>query len=220
MNSFIFGDLTINHTIKKSIKNSYITITNEAEIVLKTPKVSKAFISNLLNSRESWIRKKLEQAVKNIPTKVNLEDEVLLFGDIYSIDTPQANNLRVKLEKTKTPSKEKVIKCYNSFYKDYSKEYITPRVEYFSRIMGYEYEEIKYRKMKSRWGSCSSKKVLTFNTELIKTKKELIDYVVVHELAHLKHMNHSRDFHDLVEKHLPNSKRYRAELKKTRIATF
>ena len=145
MNSFIFRDLTINHTIKKSIKNSYITITNEAEIVLKTPKVSKAFISNLLNSRESWIRKKLEQAVKNIPTKVNLEDEVLLFGDIYSIDTPQANNLRVKLEKTKTPSKEKVIKCYNTFYKDYSKEYITPRVQYFSRIMGYEYEEIKYR---------------------------------------------------------------------------
>lgn len=220
MNSFLFGDLTIKHTVKKGMRNSYISINNEAEIILKTPKVSKTFISNLLSSKEIWIRKKLEQAVKNIPIKVNLEDEVLLFGDIYSIDAPQASNLRVKLEKTKTLSREKAIKCYNSFYKDYSKEYITPRVEYFSNVMGYEYEEIKYRKMKSRWGSCSSKKVLTFNTELIKTKKELIDYVIVHELAHLEHMNHSLEFHSLVEKHLPDSKRYRTELKNTKIATF
>ena len=86
--------------------------------------------------------------------------------------------------------------------------------------MGLDYSEIKYRKMKSRWGSCSSKRVLTFNTELIKINKELIDYVIVHELAHIKHMNHSKQFHALVEKYLPLSKRLRKELKNIKISTF
>ena len=91
---------------------------------------------------------------------------------------------------------------------------------YYSELMSLEYKEIKYRKMKSRWGSCNSVKVLTFNTELIKVDKELIDYVVVHELAHLKHMNHSKAFHAFVESHLPNSKAQRQALKKIKIATF
>ena len=86
--------------------------------------------------------------------------------------------------------------------------------------MGLDYSEIKYRKMKSRWGSCSSKRVLTFNTELIKINKELIDYVIVHELAHIKHMNHSKQFHALVEKYLPDSKYLRKELKNIKISTF
>ena len=86
--------------------------------------------------------------------------------------------------------------------------------------MGLEYNSIKYRKMKRRWGSCSSKKVLTFNTELMKLKKELIDYVVVHELAHLKHMNHSKQFHALVDRYLPSSKVYNAELKTINLSAF
>jgi len=79
--------------------------------------------------------------------------------------------------------------------------------------MGLSYTEIKFRKMKSRWGSCSSKKTITLNTELMKVKKELIDYVLVHELAHLKHMNHSKEFHSLVENYLSDSKVLRKELK-------
>ena len=133
---------------------------------------------------------------------------------------PEASKLRDKLQKLRVSSLANTIKCYNSFYKDYSNHYIIPRVEYFSEIMDLKYQEIKFRKMKGRWGSCSSKRVLTFNTELIKTKKELIDYVVVHELAHLKHMNHSKEFHALVQKYLPNSKQYRQELKKTKFSTF
>ena len=219
-NNFIFKDLNIKHISKKSLENSYISISDNAEVILKTPKVSQNFITSLLMEKEVWIRKKLFEAKLNLPIKVNIEDEVLLFGEIHSIDMPQASNLRVKLEKLKSNAIKNVIKCYNSFYKDYSSAYIVPRVEYFSKIMQLDYNEIKFRKMKSRWGSCSSKKILTFNTELIKTKKELIDYVIVHELAHLKHMNHSKKFHLLVENYLPNSKEHRKELKKIKLSTF
>jgi len=143
---------------------------------------------------------------------------VLLFGEIYSIDTQEASLLREKLERTRTTSVQNILKCYNTFYKECADKFIRLRVTHFSELMGLEYSDIKFRKMKSRWGSCNSKKVITFNTELIKVKKELIDYVVVHELAHIKHMNHSRKFHDLVDKYLPNSKRYRRELKNIKIS--
>jgi predicted metal-dependent hydrolase len=84
--------------------------------------------------------------------------------------------------------------------------------------MSLDFNELKIKKMKSRWGSCSSSRIITLNSELLKLKEELIDYVVVHELSHLVHMNHSREFHALVERYLENSKRHRSELKKIRLA--
>ena len=218
--SFKFKDFTVEHVTKKNLKNSYISITNDAQIILKTPKVSEHFIFDLLNKKESWIRKKYTEALINQSMQINIEDEVLLFGEIYSIDMPQALELRKKLQRLKIPSKEKIYKCYNSFYKEQSVQYITKRVEYYSELMECKYVTLKFRKMKSRWGSCSSSKILTFNTELMKIEKVLIDYVVVHELAHLTHMNHSKVFHSLVDKYLQDSKEYRKKLKKLRISIF
>lgn len=99
----------------------------------------------------------------------------------------------------------------------YSKEYIELRVEHFCKLMELRYNKLSFRKMKSRWGSCSSRKNITLNSELTKLEKELIDYVVVHELAHLTHMNHSKEFHQLVEEFLPNSKTFRKKLKNIRL---
>lgn len=219
-NSILFKDLEIIHIFKSNLKNSYISISKTAEITLKTPNVSKAFLLDLLDEKETWIRKKLAEVKKHPVIKVNINDEVLLFANIYSMDSLEATSLRVRLEKVKIASVEKTIHHYNAFYKKTSIDYISPRVEYFSKIMDLPYNEIKFRKMKSRWGSCSSKKILTFNTELVKIKKELIDYVIVHELAHLKHMNHSPSFHALVDVYLPNSKNYRKELKNIKMSTF
>ncbi|MBL4730823.1 MAG: M48 family metallopeptidase [Sulfurimonas sp.] len=220
MNELAFEDLIIHHTVNKKLKHSYINITSESEILLKTPRVSKAFVYELLQSKKKWIDKQLVKIQNNPPLKIKLEDEVILFGEIYSIDTLEASSLRIKLEKSKINSKEKTLKYYDIFYKQKALEYITPRVEYFAKIMDFSYQEIKYRKMKRRWGSCSSQKVLSFNTELIKIKKDFIDYVIVHELAHLKYMNHSVNFHALVDSYLPHASRYRDELKSTRIAIF
>jgi predicted metal-dependent hydrolase len=96
--------------------------------------------------------------------------------------------------------------------------YLQSRAEHFSALMGLEYEMLKFRKMRSRWGSCSSKKIITLNKELLKVDKELVDYVVVHELAHLVHMNHSKQFHDLVQTYLPDARRVRKELQNIKIA--
>nr|WP_275848679.1 SprT family zinc-dependent metalloprotease [Sulfurimonas sp. SAG-AH-194-I05] len=205
---------------KPKLKNTYLSISKDLKIVLKTPHASHNFIMRFLNDKEAWIRKKLQAIKINAPLKIKIEDEVLLFGEVYSIDMQEVSVLRIKLEKNRVNTKVKSIKLYDTFYKNYAKEYITKRVEYFADIMKLEYDVIKYRKMKSRWGSCSSLKVLTFNTELMKTKKNLIDYVVVHELSHLKHMNHSKAFHAFVDSYLQNSQLLRKELKNTSMASF
>ena len=220
MNKFIFENFTVTHKINKKLKNSYISILNENEVLLKTSSISQKAIHELLESKKIWIHKQLTKAQNNKPLVMNLEDEIILFGSIYSIDSIEATSLRNRLERMKISTKKNVLKSYDFFYKEYAQNYITPKVEHFAKIMGYSYKEIKYKKMKSRWGSCSSTKTLTFNTELIKVTEKLIDYVIVHELAHLKHMNHSKDFHSLVESYLPNSKVYKNELKNIKIATF
>jgi predicted metal-dependent hydrolase len=99
-----------------------------------------------------------------------------------------------------------------------TKDFLRDRVEYFAQEMRLDFKELKFRKMKSRWGSCTSDKVITLNSELTKLKCELIDYVVVHELSHLVHMNHSREFHAFVEKYLPGSKSFKKELQRIRLS--
>ncbi len=99
----------------------------------------------------------------------------------------------------------------------YTKEHIELRVRHFCLLMNLEFNELKFRKMKSRWGSCSSKRNITLNSQLTKLDNTLIDYVVVHELAHLVHMNHSKEFHQLVDNYLPGSKALRKKLKTIRL---
>ena len=213
MSEIIFKELSIEHICKPRLKHSYISVNHDLKVILKTPKVSRFFIEKLLLDKEQWIRKQLLKLSQNTPQKINLEDELLLFGEVFSIDIEEAKYLRDKLNRLRKNSKTNILKCYDDFYKQFSFEYLIPRVEYFANKMDLKFSAIKFRKMKSRWGSCSSQRVITFNSELIKVKKELIDYVIVHELAHLIHMNHSKNFHSLVESYLPSSKVLRRELK-------
>lgn len=183
-------------------------------ITLKTPKVSGTYIENLLLKKESWIRKQLKAVEQNPPKTFNLQDEILLFGEILSIDCDEAVELRESLCKIDISNTKSVLKCYEKYYSSYAKSYITQRAEHYSKKMSLEYSTLKFRKMRSRWGSCNSNRVITFNTELIKIDKRLIDFVVVHELAHLVHMNHSKRFHDLVSQYIADSRVLNQELKR------
>lgn len=93
------------------------------------------------------------------------------------------------------------------------KEKIGARVRDYSKIMGVTVGRITIRNQKTRWGSCSSKGNLNFNYQLYYLPEELLDYVVIHELAHRRYMNHSADFWAEVEKYCPNYKTYRQQLK-------
>jgi len=210
-----FKDLSIIHVHKKTLKNSYISVTKDAKVILKTSSKSKHYIDDLLTKKESWIRKQL--AKQNPLIYINVEDEVLLFGEIYSVDAKDVEILRNSLCRLRKPTRENILRCYDDFYKEYAKSYLTQRIELYSDLMQLKYKELKFKKMKSRWGSCNSLGVITLNTNLLKLHKEQIDYVVVHELAHLVHMNHSKKFHTLVEKYFNDSLRVRKDIRERKL---
>ncbi len=85
-------------------------------------------------------------------------------------------------------------------------QYLTKRTEYFSKIMGLKFEGIKITSAKKRFGSCSSKNSICYSWRLMLYPKEAIDYVVVHELAHIVYKNHGKEFYALIEKYLPDYK--------------
>ena len=87
------------------------------------------------------------------------------------------------------------------------------RVEYYARQMGVSYGRITIREQKTRWGSCSGKGNLNFNWKLVLVPEELLDYVVVHELAHRREMNHSPRFWKIVEEQLPDYQERRRRLR-------
>ena len=92
-------------------------------------------------------------------------------------------------------------------------KFIPERVEYYAELMGVSYGRITIREQKTRWGSCSCKGNLNFNWKLMLMPPEILDYVVVHELAHRKEMNHSRDFWKIVEQVLPDYQERRKRLR-------
>lgn len=99
------------------------------------------------------------------------------------------------------------------YLKSIAKSVILPKVELYSRIMGVYPASVSINKAKTRYGSCSGKGRINFSCRVMKFPDEAIDYVVVHELAHLKHLNHSKDFWSFVGKFIPDYKERKKLLK-------
>jgi len=95
-----------------------------------------------------------------------------------------------------------------------AKEKIPPIVEHYADIMGLSPQGVRITKAEKRFGSCSGKNRLCFSYRLMQYPQEAIEYVVVHELAHIVHKNHGRDFYALIETTLPDYKKREALLKK------
>lgn len=98
-------------------------------------------------------------------------------------------------------------------YKKLAKETIPPRVQEFAKEYGFSYNTVKITSATTRWGSCTSKKTLNFTYRLALAPQEVIDYVIVHELCHLRQMNHSSKFWDEVRAIMPEYKKQEKWLK-------
>lgn len=94
-----------------------------------------------------------------------------------------------------------------------AKEVLPDRVKYYSELMNLFPTALKITSAKTRFGSCSGKNSICFSYRLMQYSMDAIDYVVVHELAHIKHKNHSKKFYDLIEKYLPDYKERQRLLK-------
>lgn len=112
-----------------------------------------------------------------------------------------------------TPAEHKRLQTMEKRYRNSARDIFTKRVAYYHQFTGGNYTSITIRDQKSRWGSCSSRGTLSFNYRLVFAPPKVLDYVVVHELCHLTHMNHSKDFWNLVGQVMPEYKEYKKWLR-------
>ena len=113
----------------------------------------------------------------------------------------------------KTPSGPQITEEGIELLTERAREIIPPRVSYYASLIGVDYNRVTIRHQKSKWGSCSGKKNLNFNCLLLLTPTEVMDSVIVHELCHLKHMNHSKAFYNEVLRVCPDYKKHSRWLK-------
>lgn len=98
-------------------------------------------------------------------------------------------------------------------YKEQARVLVTQKVAEFNRLYDHDYNRIFIRNQKTRWGSCSAKKNLNYNFRIALLPERLVDYIIVHELCHLRELNHSPRFWGLVEQAIPDYKETRKELR-------
>jgi len=198
--TFKYNDFDVHVSVKPRQKNSYLRIKGDS-VHISTPYKKHTFYIDFIESRLEWIEKHLLDTIK-----IDTSKQLFLYGEL--IDNPQTLQNKIDKNSSKTTTyqdayhKEQTILHVESMYQKYTKQ---------MNLFG---SKITYRKMKRRWGSCNAKGELTFNTMLSKLPLELIEYVVVHELSHLKHMNHSKAFHLHVKRYLENEKSLRGLFKK------
>lgn len=191
---------------KKKIKNIYFRINDKNQIYVTCPKyVSEKEINRLLEKNKDALIKMYQKQEKREKT----QEKVLYLGN--EIDYINFNKIIFDNDRIFAPSIEKA----NEYLEKNSLRVFEERMKlYLDSFDNLPKFRLRTRKMKTRWGVCNTKSMtVTLNTELIHKKPYLIDYVIVHELSHFSHMNHSTAFWKYVEKHYPRYKEARKELK-------
>lgn len=185
--------------IRSKRKTLVIKILPDKTVMVKAPsKLSLQYINNFVNSKKEWIQKRQHLMQKNTVEieKYSQLKQVLIFGNIYTIEEfisnfINSNSLKKPLIINANTVKKFLVQLANS--------YILERTMTLAKELSLAYNGAKIMSSRRNWGSCNSLKQLRFNFRLVMLPKQLIDYVICHELCHLKQMNHSKDFWKLLE---------------------
>lgn len=202
--------------VRKNIKNIYIQI-KEGKVIVRAPrKASESEIEKLVHEKERWIKKHINNQIQR---EENQKNSIEILGKRYDINMINSNRDCIEIEDgyaniyTSAESKEKVDKLVKKLYKKCALKQYSVTTQKMMNLTGLAPDSWQIKDIHSAWGSCSSKRNITLSLNLIQKREELIEYVVLHELCHLKHMNHSKEFWNLVESYMPNYKECRRELK-------
>lgn len=195
---------------KKNNKNTYIRVKEDLKIYVTTSKfTTKKIIKKILDDNYSFLVKMLEKEKINNQRK----DMFFYLGKSYDIiEVSIMDDIEIEDGRIYTKSKEHL----NKWYKKQTEIIFRERFNYILSIFDEDIVEpkLKIRTMKTRWGVYNRKNhSVTLNSHLIEKNIEKIDYVIVHELSHIIHFDHSSSFWQLVSEYCPNYKKIRKELK-------
>lgn len=189
--------------VKKNNKNTYIKVKEDMTIYVTTNYLTtKRYVKNVLDNNNDFLRK----AVKKVKNRIQKDNDFYYLGKKYDIIYSDFN--KVEVYDNKIFSKNDV--SLNKWLKEQMVNIFSERLEYNYKLFSEKipFPKLKIRSMKTRWGVCNKRdNSVTLNSKLIKYSLDEIDYVIIHELSHFVHFDHSRDFWNTVEKYMPNYKR-------------
>lgn len=196
--------------LKKGNKNTYVRVKENLTIQVTTNHfATKHDIKNLLDRNQDFLRKTLGKR----EIEKQKDDDFYFLGKKYDIVVvPILKNIELDGNKLYVPDKSLLEKWLQKQTLNIFEERLKYNYNLFEENI--PYPRLRIRSMKTRWGVCNRKNlVVTINSKLIKETIDKIDYVIIHELSHLVHFNHSRNFWEVVEKYCPKYKRIRKDLR-------
>lgn len=231
--SVVFGQKTIDYCLYYcNRKTLEIAVHPDSIVVVKAPMNSDiSMIENKINKRARWIVRQLnyfKQFTPKTPSRCYINGETHLYlGKQYRLKIIKGTEDSVKLSQgffhitcQDEPTPEIVQKLLNRWYLEKaslqfnaSMERCWPKFKKFDFLK----PSISIKRMQKRWGSLSGQGVVILNTDLIKAPKECIDYVVIHELCHLKYNDHSLDFYKLLDSAIPGWEKIKHKLELTMV---
>lgn len=201
-----------------------IHLERDSRLVVKSPyHIPEQVVIDFINKKFDWIERCVNKLSSNILINTDYQhaDDYYFLGKKYKINKIKSSSNKVKIDNNQLcveyKSTDFISSSVNNYTKKQAIDFFQLRVDYWINMLDiYKFNPklIKVRWMKTRWGSCSSISTLTFNIKLIHVPIQYIDYVIIHELCHLKHFNHSKKFYDLQKKILPNYPELKDELNK------
>jgi len=233
--AFSVGDQSLS-VVRTSRKNS-IALKQKADgvVILVPSNFSNRRLMNLLNSHHDWLKQTLSGFEKRQLNRTPLTrfkgvegDQFEFFGETYSLSLKESSQSEssvlienrhcyvhlAKSKRQKQPEPATQVKVLiEAFMKQQAQDYLLPKLELYAEQIGVQFKSLTVKGYKSRWGSCYADGRIQFNWRLLQAPKWVIDYVVVHELCHLIHPNHSRAFWDLVCLHYPETPKAKAYIK-------
>lgn len=219
-----YKDILIEYDIIKSkIKNVYIQVKDEKVIVKVPYKLKEEQINKIVETKKDWIYKKLIESGKR---KKENKQIVRLLGKEYKLLIKFEENqfakmyiendkLIIEIPKSQSDKTEHIKEqLIDDMYKKVAEKEVDMAMQIITRIVGIAPKKYKIKKLRSAWGTCTSNQNITINSSLMQYDRKVIQYVVLHEICHLKYMNHSKEFWKMVEKYMKDYKEVRKILKK------
>tara|TARA_Y100001934_G_C12106217_1_gene656341 strand:+ start:144 stop:827 length:684 start_codon:yes stop_codon:yes gene_type:complete len=187
------------------------------EVIISVPKfLSDNEIYNLVEIKIKWIKDKLALEKLNtvsIKRKYENGDIFLYLGSEYSLKIKKSSrdNIYIKdknliVEAKNVLTKNSIKNNIKNWYISESKKYLTKTNSYYEILIGVKSNKLLFGQYKSKWGSCNSKKTISYDWRIIMAPFEVIHYLIIHELCHIKYPNHSIYFWKYVEKYMINYK--------------
>ena len=207
--------------IRRKRKSLALTINENGELIVYAPKTMPLFeIFDFVQKKQKWIQSRSD-VTKQI---LNKYKDIVNYNEIFYLGKRYKVCETLGIDETFITEQSLLIKPYKNdtkkqlalkqWYMGKVEDVLLPRVNKLSAFMKQKFSSVSIINSRAKWGMCDNKKNLYFNWKLVMLSPELIDYVIIHELAHLIELNHSQKFWEIVKAVLPNYKHLKEVINK------